>query len=98
MRRGVRPSRGCGTAGAQLPLRAVDLEDAAALEDQEDLMAQVVTVPGGDLGRLHAQEAGAYLRGHQQVADVRAVAEDREAHKLLLPAGEAPAAARRAAT
>ena len=56
-------------SGPKLRLLAVDLEKAASLEDQEDLVTQVVAV---ELlvaeSRFQAQQAGADLGGDQDVA------------------------------
>src|SRR5262249_3505107 len=44
------------------------------------LVAEVVAVPRGDLPGLQAQEPRPDLRRHEQVADIRPVIEDSEAH------------------
>ena len=67
-------------------LVALDIEDATALEDEEDLVAEVVAVHAGDLARLHTQEARADVGSDEEVFYVLLVAEveDLEGHGVVL--------------
>ena len=67
-------------------LVALDIEDATALEDEEDLVAEVVAVHTGDLAGLHAQEARADVGSDEEVFYVLLVAgvEDLEGHGVVL--------------
>ena len=51
------------------------MEDAAALQNEENLVAEVVTVQAGHFARLHTQEARANVRRDEEVFDVFLLAE-----------------------
>ena len=58
---------------------ALDLEFGAALQDQEDLGAQVVAVARGHVARLEPQEARPDFGRDDDVLDIAAIVEDLQA-------------------